>query len=63
MNSMSLTGPDTGVVQRLSSAAATAPPWSEEAFLAAQDPAWADLTRCRERDECRSKLQRMGLME
>lgn len=63
MNSMSLTGPDTGVVQRLSSASATAPPWSEEAFLAAQDPAWADLTRCRERDECRSKLQRMGLME
>ncbi len=63
MNSMGLTGPDTGVVQRLSASATTAPPWSEEEFLRAQDSAWADLTRCRERDECRSKLQRLGLLE
>lgn len=62
MNSMGLTGPDTGVVQRLSAAATTAPPWSEEEFLNAQDPAWAELTRSRERDECRSKLQQLGLL-
>ena len=41
------------------------PDWdaSEEEFLAAQDPAWVSLKRSRERDECRSKLERLGLME
>jgi thymidylate synthase (FAD) len=31
-------------------------------FLAAQDPAWADMTRCRERDECRDKLLKLGIL-
>ncbi len=35
---------------------------SEEDFLAAQDPTWADLKRCRERDECREKLRRLGIL-
>ncbi len=35
---------------------------TEEDFLAAQDPSWVDLKRCRERDELRSKLIRMGLL-
>jgi len=36
---------------------------TEEDFLAVQDPSWADLTRCRERDECREKLISLGLVE
>ena len=43
-------------------AAAAAPPYSDEAFLAAQDPSWTNLTRCRERDECREKLVELGLL-
>jgi thymidylate synthase (FAD) len=35
---------------------------SDEDFLAVQDPTWRDLTRCRERDECREKLIRLGLL-
>jgi thymidylate synthase (FAD) len=37
-------------------------PADEEAFLAAGDPSWRNLPRCRERDECRVKLLRLGLM-
>lgn len=60
-----LTRLDREVIARLTAQAAasgTAPPFSEEAFLAAQDPAWASLTRCRERDECRQKLIDLGLL-
>lgn len=38
-------------------------PAGETEFRAAQDPSWADLARCRERDECRAKLVQLGLME
>jgi thymidylate synthase (FAD) len=37
-------------------------PADEDAFLAAGDPSWRDLPRCRERDECRAKLLRLRLM-
>lgn len=37
-------------------------PASEEDFLAAQDPSWAGLARCRERDECREKLIELGIL-
>ncbi len=56
---------DVGVIERLTTHArdtGAAPPYGDEAFLMAQDPAWAELKRCRERDECRAKLVRMGLM-
>ena len=56
-----LTGPDRGVIRRLA-ASGSAPPYDDEAFLAAQDPAWVELKRCRERDECRAKLVSLGLM-
>ena len=65
MQSMFLTRVDTEVIQRITTNAAsagTAPPFTEEAFLAAQDEKWASLKRSRERDECRTKLQRLGLM-
>ncbi|HEX4143911.1 MAG TPA: FAD-dependent thymidylate synthase [Pirellulales bacterium] len=35
---------------------------SQEDFLAAQDPSWVGLARSRERDECREKLIRLGLL-
>ncbi|MCA9009399.1 MAG: FAD-dependent thymidylate synthase [Planctomycetaceae bacterium] len=66
MQSTFLTRLDTAVIQRLTASAATAgtaPPFSEAAFMAAQDPTWVHLNRSRERDECRSKLQRLGLVE
>ena len=65
MQSAFLTRLDVGVIQRLTAAAAEAaapPPFAEDMFLAAQDPSWASLMRSRERDECREKLIRMGLM-
>jgi thymidylate synthase (FAD) len=36
---------------------------TEEDFLAAQDPAWVDMQRCRERDECREKLRGLNLLK
>jgi thymidylate synthase (FAD) len=36
---------------------------TEEDFLAAQDPSWADLARCRERDECREKLRQLNILK
>ena len=65
MGAMFLTRLDTEVIARLTQQAAAssaAPPYSDEAFLAAQDPSWASLKRCRERDECREKLVRLGLL-
>ena len=65
MQSMFLTRLDREVIQRLSASAAAskkAPPWSNEDFLTAQDPSWLALTRSRERDECRSKLELLGLL-
>ncbi len=35
---------------------------TEEDFLAVQDPTWADLQRCRERDECREKLRWLNIL-
>jgi thymidylate synthase (FAD) len=57
---MLLTRLDQGVITRL--AAAGRFPAAEAEFLAAQDPSWAGLERCRERDECREKLARLGVL-
>ena len=35
---------------------------TEEDFLAVQDSTWTNLKRCRERDECRAKLARLGIL-
>jgi len=56
---------DVAVIQRLTKGAAAqqvSPPFSEEAFLAAQEDSWRTLTRSRERDECRQKLVLLGLL-
>ncbi len=60
MESMSLTRLDREVIARI--VAAGEVPASDEAFLAAGDPTWAGLARCRERDECREKLVVLGLL-
>jgi thymidylate synthase (FAD) len=51
---------DREVIARL--AAAGRLPATEEEFVAAGDPAWTGLGRCRERDECRDKLARLALL-
>ena len=56
---------ERGVLQRLmerGAAKKTAPPYSEEDFLAVQDETWRELTRSRERDECREKLAALGVV-
>ncbi len=57
---MRLTRLDQGVIRRL--AAAGGLPADRQAFLTAQDETWANLERCRERDECLAKLVALGLV-
>jgi thymidylate synthase (FAD) len=60
LESLQLTRLDRSVIARL--AAAGRLPATEEDFLSAGDPTWAGLERCRERDECREKLAKLGLL-
>ncbi|MFQ5731009.1 MAG: FAD-dependent thymidylate synthase [Planctomycetaceae bacterium] len=63
--SLFLTRLDREVIARLMAAAAReglAPPFSGDAFLAVQDETWKELKRCREREECRAKLIRLGIL-
>lgn len=65
MESTFLSRLERGVIQRLLQLGAerkAPPPYSEQEFLAAQDETWRDLTRSRERDECREKLVTLGLL-
>lgn len=62
---MQLTRIDIEVIQRLQLLRIQLPTGSslsEEQFLAAQDESWKLLSRSRERDECRQKLQRLGIL-
>lgn len=59
VEALQLTRLDREAIVRL--AAAGRLPATEEDFLAAGDPAWTGLQRCRERDECREKLDRLNL--
>ncbi|WP_417385235.1 FAD-dependent thymidylate synthase [Gimesia sp.] len=63
---MFLTRLDKEVLARLMATAAEkslVPPFSQEAFLEAQDETWKSLKRSRERDECQSKLARLGILK
>jgi thymidylate synthase (FAD) len=60
LEAMSLSRLEQEVIARLAAGGKT--PADEAAFLAAGDPTWADLPRCRERDECREKLIHLGLL-
>ena len=61
VDALRLTRLDREVIRRLASTAARMPATAAE-FLAAQDPGWRELARCRERDECRDKLVALGLL-
>jgi thymidylate synthase (FAD) len=60
MEAVRLTRLDREVIRRL--AATGHVPAPQAAFLAAQDPSWQGLERCRERDECLAKLRDLGLV-
>jgi thymidylate synthase (FAD) len=60
MEAVRLTRLDREVIRRLGAAGHV--PASQAAFLAAQDPSWQGLERCRERDECLAKLRDLGLV-
>ncbi|MFY8220308.1 MAG: FAD-dependent thymidylate synthase [Pirellulales bacterium] len=63
VEAMRLTKLDRGVIARLvSQSGGKGMPASHAAFLAAQDPSWTGLDRCRERDECLDKLISLGLV-
>lgn len=65
LGAMCLTRLDREVIARLSAQAAESgspPPYDDELFLRVQDESWRPLKRCRERDECRAKLVRLGLL-
>ena len=62
LNGLFLSRLEQGVITRMMSAGKS-PPFSEDDFLAAQDETWRPLTRSRERDECRTKLQRLGILK
>lgn len=52
------------VCQRLvARALASGRPATDDDLLAVQDATWQGMTRCRERDECRAKLIRLGIMQ
>ncbi|MDR1485039.1 MAG: FAD-dependent thymidylate synthase [Planctomycetaceae bacterium] len=52
---------DQGVINRLAQSGNI--PATREQFLAAQDAAWQNLERCREREECYEKLQKTGIIK
>jgi thymidylate synthase (FAD) len=65
-DAMALSRLDVGVMQRLTKLAASqgaAFPVSDELFMQAQDEQWRVLARSRERDECREKLVKLGLVQ
>jgi len=62
---MFLTRLDTELIARLMSrlAAAGRSTGDDADFMAVQDPTWVDMARNRERDECREKLVRLGILK
>ena len=65
MGGSNLSRIEQDVIRKLMTHGATtqkAPPYSDADFLSVQDDSWKDLTRCRERDECRDKLIDLGLL-
>jgi len=65
MEGLFLSRLDREVIQRLMQRLASkgTSQATAEDFLAVQDPSWVDLERCRERDECRDKLVRLGILQ
>ncbi len=64
LQAMFLTRIDREIINRLMDRQRANPAQAlgEEDFLACQDDAWRELKRSRERDECRAKLERLGIL-
>lgn len=65
LHSTDLSRLEQGVIRRLMDhgySTGSPPPYDETTFLACQDDAWRNLTRSRERDECRTKLIALGIL-
>ncbi|HYW79736.1 MAG TPA: FAD-dependent thymidylate synthase, partial [Thermoguttaceae bacterium] len=60
VDAMHLSRIDREVITRLTAKGNL--PVGEADFFAAGDPSWAGLSRSRERDECRAKLVRLGIV-
>ncbi len=57
---------DQEVITRLMAAGSRlglVPPFEDGLFLESQHESWKSLKRCRERDECRAKLTRLGILK
>lgn len=65
VHSLALSRLEISLIQRLTArmAGQSPPPWDDADFLAVQDESWRELTRSREREECRTKLQHLGLLK
>lgn len=63
LNGLFLTKLDQEVVESLMKLSHASPPYSVGAFYQCQHESWKELNRCRERNECLAKLQRLGLVE
>jgi thymidylate synthase (FAD) len=65
LGAMSLSRLEIAVIERLAARPRPAGSayWSEEDFIAVEDESWRGLGRSRERDECRAKLQTLGLLK
>jgi thymidylate synthase (FAD) len=65
LDALYLTRQDREVIERLMARMSQKgqPLASDDDFLAVQDAAWKELTRSRERDECREKLIDLGLLQ
>ncbi|MDR0391403.1 MAG: FAD-dependent thymidylate synthase [Planctomycetaceae bacterium] len=59
LGAMRMSRLDQGVITRLANSGNI--PATREQFLEAQDPTWQNLERCREREECYEKLQKLGI--
>jgi thymidylate synthase (FAD) len=64
LQAMFLTRTDREIICRLMDRTRANPSQQlgEDDFLACQDESWRELNRSRERDECRAKLQRLGIL-
>lgn len=60
LQSIQLTRLDREVIGRLMAQGRA--PFGEDDFLGVLDPSWVNLKHCRERDECREKLEQLGIL-
>ena len=64
LNAMCLSDMDQSMIYRLMNSHTIAGlPFSLDQFMLSQMPAWREIKKCRERDECLEKLRKLGIVE